>query len=35
MQMEMDHKSTMMKMDMEIAKARRDIDLFILGNTGH
>jgi hypothetical protein len=32
--MEMDHKSMMMKMEMEMAKARRDMEFFIL-NSGY
>jgi len=34
MQMEMDQKSMQMKMGMDLAKARRDLELFILSNSG-
>jgi hypothetical protein len=34
MQMEMDQKSMQMKMAMDLAKARRDLELFILSNSG-
>ena len=32
MQMEMDNTSAMMKMDMDLAKARRDMAMFIMSN---